>query len=146
MWVAERAGTYKKEIGAISFLDSGLIGASQALAIIPGTSRSGITIATGLFRDLDRPSAARFSFLLATPIIAGAAASKLFHMLRHGGIPTGMAVPFALGIGISAITGCLVIAFFMKYLRQRTLRVFIYYRLIFGIIVIALALFRRPAG
>ncbi len=80
MWVAERAGTNKKEIGAVSFLDSGLIGASQALAIIPGTSRSGITIATGLFRDLDRPSAARFSFLLATPIIAGAAASKLFHI------------------------------------------------------------------
>lgn len=146
MWVAERVGRYRKDIGAVSFLDAGLIGASQALAIVPGTSRSGITIATGLFRDLDRPSAARFSFLLATPIIAGAAGSKLFHMLRHGGIPADMRMPFALGIAISAISGSLVIAFFLKYLQRRTLRVFIFYRLIFGIIVIALALFRRPAG
>jgi undecaprenyl-diphosphatase len=116
------------------------------LAIVPGTSRSGITIATGLFRDLDRPAAARFSFLLATPIIAGAAASKLLHMVRHGGLPAEMRIPFALGILISAVTGSLVIAFFLKYLQRHTLRVFILYRVIFGILVIALAIFRRPAG
>lgn len=146
MWAAERAGKARKDIGAVSFTDSLAIGASQALAIVPGTSRSGITIAAGLFRDLDRPTAARFSFLLATPVIAGAAASKLFHMLRHGGIPPEMRTPFLLGIAISGVTGCLVIAFFLKYLQRHTLRAFIFYRLIFGIIVIALALFRRPAG
>jgi undecaprenyl-diphosphatase len=146
MWVADRIGRGAKNIGAVTFVDSALIGVSQALAIVPGTSRSGITIATGLFRDLDRPAAARFSFLLATPIIAGAAASKLFHMVRHGGLPAEMRTPFALGILISALTGCLVIAFFLKYLQRHTLRVFIFYRIIFGILVIALAFFRRPAG
>lgn len=146
MWAAERIGKARKDIGQVTFADSAVIGVSQALAIVPGTSRSGITMASGLFRDLDRPAAARFSFLLATPIIAGAAASKLFHMLRHGGIPAEMRTPFALGIGISALTGCLVIAFFMKYLQRHTFRVFILYRVIFGIIVIALAFYRRPAG
>jgi undecaprenyl-diphosphatase len=146
MSVAERVGKAAKNIGAITFADCGLIGVSQALAIVPGTSRSGITIATGLFRDLDRPAAARFSFLLATPIIAGAAGSKLLHMVRHGGLPADMRTPFALGILISAVTGCLVIAFFLKYLQRHTLRVFILYRVIFGILVIALAIFRRPAG
>jgi undecaprenyl-diphosphatase len=146
MWAAERMGKCRKNIGQVTFVDSAVIGLSQALAIVPGTSRSGITMASGLFRYLDRPAAARFSFLLATPIITGAAASKLFHMLRHGGIPAEMRTPFALGIGVSALTGCLVIAFFMKYLQRHTFRVFILYRLIFGIIVIALAFFRRPAG
>jgi undecaprenyl-diphosphatase len=146
MWVAERIGKGSKNIGAITFADSATIGVSQALAIVPGTSRSGITIATGLFRDLDRPASARFSFLLATPIIAGAAGSKLFHMVRHGGLPAEMRTSFALGILISALTGCFVIAFFLKYLQRHTLRVFIFYRIIFGILVIALAFFRRPAG
>jgi undecaprenyl-diphosphatase len=146
MWVAESAGKRKKDMSGVTFTDSALIGVSQALAIVPGTSRSGITIATGLFRDLDRPAAARFSFLLATPIIAGAAGSKLYHMLKHGGIPADMRTPFALGIAISALSGCLVIAFFLKYLQRHTLRVFILYRVIFGILVIALAFFRRPAG
>jgi undecaprenyl-diphosphatase len=146
MWVAERVGKGSKAMGAVTFQDSLTIGVSQALAIVPGTSRSGITIATGLFRDLDRPAAARFSFLLATPIIAGAAASKLLHMVKHGGLPADMRMPFALGILISAVSGCLVIAFFLKYLQRHTLRIFILYRIVFGILVIALALFRRPAG
>jgi undecaprenyl-diphosphatase len=146
MWAAERIGKGRKDLSGVSLLDSAVIGASQALALVPGTSRSGITIAMGLFRDLNREAAARFSFLLATPVIAGAAASKLFHMLRHGGIPADMRVPFALGIAISAVSGALVIAFFLKYLQRHTLRLFIFYRLIFGIIVIALAFSRRPAG
>jgi undecaprenyl-diphosphatase len=146
MWVAERVGKAAKNMAAVTFPDSMLIGASQALAIVPGTSRSGITIATGLFRDLDRPAAARFSFLLSTPIIAGAAASKVFQMVRHGGLPADMRTPFALGVLISAVSGCLVIAFFLKYLQRHTLRVFILYRVLFGILVIALVIFRRPAG
>lgn len=73
MWLGERAGRRQKDIGLVSPLDAIVIGISQALAVIPGTSRSGITITTGLFRDLDRYTAARFSFLLSTPTIAGAA-------------------------------------------------------------------------
>jgi undecaprenyl-diphosphatase len=146
MWVADRAGSGKKNIGAITLPDSLAIGVAQALAVVPGTSRSGITMAAALFRDIDRPSAARFSFLLSTPAIAGAAASALHHLMKQGGVPADMRTPFALGIVISGLSGCAIIAFFLKYLQRHTLRFFIYYRLIFGIIVIALALFRRPAG
>ena len=146
MWLAERAGSGKKNIAGITLPDSLAIGVAQALAIVPGTSRSGVTIAVALFRNIDRPAAARFSFLLSTPAIAGAAASALHHLMKQGGIPPDMRTPFALGILVSAVTGCVVIAFFLKYLQRHTLRFFIFYRLIFGIIVIALAFFRRPAG
>ena len=146
MWLAERAGSETKNISAITFTDSAVIGAAQALAVVPGVSRSGVTIAAALFRGIDRPAAARFSFLLATPIIAGAAGSAFRHVMKEGGLPADMKVPFAVGIAVSAAVGCLVIALFLKYLRRHTLLLFIYYRLILGIIVIALAFFRRPAG
>jgi undecaprenyl-diphosphatase len=115
--------------------------------VIPGVSRSGITISAGLLRNLDRPSAARFSFLLSTPIIVGAAAKDAWDLLRHeGGVPHDLQVAFAVGILVSAITGCLAIAFFIRYLRHGSLTCFVAYRLIFGIIVIALALFRHHGG
>jgi undecaprenyl-diphosphatase len=115
------------------------IGAAQALAIVPGTSRSAITIVTGLFRNLDRPASARFSFLLATPAIAAAAAKALWDLARSGGIPPDMRLPFLVGVALSGITGCAVIALLLRYLRAHTLKFFVYYRIIFGIIVIALA-------
>jgi len=146
MWLAERAASSKKGIAAITLPDSVAIGVAQALAVVPGTSRSGVTIAAALFRGIDRPAAARFSFLLSTPAIAGAAASALHHLMKQGGVPHDMRMPFILGITISGAAGCAVIAFFLRYLQRNTLRFFIFYRLIFGIIVIALALFRRPAG
>ena len=74
MWWADRAGRGQKDWGTSSCADSLSIGFAQVLAVIPGVSRSGITISAGLLRNLDRPTAARFSFLLSTPIIAGAAA------------------------------------------------------------------------
>ncbi len=143
MAVAEKVSRRKREIGAVGLTDAMAIGFGQALAIVPGTSRSGITITAGLFRDLDRYAAARFSFLLSTPAIAAAAASAAHHLQKQGGIPAGMLMPFVVGILVSAVTGCLVISFFLKYLRQHSLRFFVYYRIVFGIIVIALALFRR---
>src|SRR5260370_20626159 len=106
MWLAERAGSGKKDIAGITLPDSLAIGVAQALAIVPGTSRSGVTIAAALFRNIDRPSAARFSFLLSTPAIAGAAASALHHLMKQGGIPADMRMPFAVGIVVSAISGC----------------------------------------
>jgi undecaprenyl-diphosphatase len=119
---------------------------AQAIAIVPGTSRSGITITAGLFRNLDRPTAARFSFLLSAPAIAAAAAKALHDLMKHGGIPAGMHTPFALGIVISALSGLAVIALLLRFLQRHTLYFFIYYRIIFGIIVIALAFSRPPAG
>jgi undecaprenyl-diphosphatase len=141
MWAAERAE--EKDLASQLRDDDDQDGA--ALAVVRNLAQRR-AIAAGLFRNIDRPSAARFSFLLSTPAIAGAAASALHHLLKQGGIPADMRTPFALGIVISGISGCAVIAFFLKYLKNNTLRFFIYYRLVFGIIVIALALFRRPAG
>ena len=146
MWIGERAGSRRKNLGAVTFRDSLAIGVAQALALVPGTSRSGITITAGLFRNLDRVAAARFSFLLATPVIAGAAAKRFYDLIKHGGIPVEMHTPFALGILLSALSGFAVIAFFLRFLQRRTLYFFIYYRIVFGIIVIALASFRPPAG
>jgi undecaprenyl-diphosphatase len=146
MAIADRVGKQRREIGDINFIDSIWIGISQALAIVPGTSRSGITITAGLFRNLDRESAARFSFLLSTPAIAAAAAKALYDLLKHGGLTPDIRLQFFIGIVVSAVAGCIVIGFFLKYLRNHSLMFFVYYRIIFGIIVIALASFVRHAG
>jgi undecaprenyl-diphosphatase len=143
MYMAERAGSFKKTLGEITPKDSGVIGLSQALAIVPGVSRSGVTISTGLFRGLDRHAAARFSFLLSTPALAGAALKAFHDLHKNGGLAADMRLPFAVGVAVSAVTGFIVIAFFLRFLRTHTLRFFVYYRIVFGIIVIALAIFAR---
>ena len=147
LWFAERVGRKQKDLGHLSFLDAIAIGMAQALAIIPGTSRSGVTISAGLFRNFDRQTAARFSFLLSTPAIGAAAAKDFYDLLKHeGGIPAEMRMAFVVGIVVSGLTGCVVIHFFMNFLRRRSLNVFVAYRIIFGIIVIALAQFFRYNG
>lgn len=143
MWLADSSGRRQKDIGRVSMADSLTVGVAQAFAIIPGVSRSGSTISAGLFRGMDRPTAARFSFLLSTPIIAGAAAKKFLDLMKHGGgLPHDMQMAFLAGILASAVTGCFAIAFFLNFLRRRSLTVFVWYRILFGIMVIALALFR----
>jgi undecaprenyl-diphosphatase len=142
LWWAERTGRQEKDLGHVSLGDSLAVGLSQAVAIIPGTSRSGITIATALVRGVGRAAAARFSFLLATPILAGAAAKAALNLLRDGLAPE-MRVAFLAGIVISGLTGYLVIAFFLRYLQTNTLRIFIWYRIICGIIILVLAIFFR---
>ena len=146
MGIADRLGSRRKQLGQVSFADSIVVGAAQALAIVPGTSRSGITITAAVFRDIDRAAAARFSFLLSTPAIAGAAAKAFYDLHKAGGIPPDMRVMFAAGVLVSAITGIAVIEILLRYLSRHSLRLFVYYRIVFGIMVIALALFRRPAG
>lgn len=145
MWIADRAGRRKRDLANVNLVDTAAVGFAQALAIVPGTSRSGITITAGLFRGLDRESAARFSFLLSTPAIGAAAVLAVRDLLRQGMAPEMMG-PFIVGIVVSAVTGWLVIAWFLRFLRHASLRFFVCYRLIFGIIVLALALFRQPAG
>jgi undecaprenyl-diphosphatase len=142
MLAADRMGRQSKDIAKVGLADALWIGLAQAGALIPGTSRSGITLAAGLFRGLNRPAAARFSFLLSTPAVAAAAAKSALDLHQQGGIPPGMHTPFVVGIVVSAVTGCLVIAMLMRFLRTHTLRAFVYYRLVFGIMVIALAIFR----
>jgi len=147
LWWAERVGRKQRDLGHLNFPDAMTVGFAQVLSIVPGTSRSGVTIAAGLLRNLDRATAARFSFLLSTPAIGAAAAKDFYDLMKHaGGIPHDMRMPFLVGIAVSGITGCLVIQLFMRYLRHGTLNFFVAYRVIFGIMIIALAHFFRLTG
>ncbi len=138
MWLAEKVGKGEKPLTRTSFADALIIGIAQAFALMPGVSRSGSTITAGLFRNMTREAAVRFSFLLSTPIIAGAALLKA-HELHKEGLPAGMHAPFLVGILVSAIVGYATIAWLIRYLQSNSLRVFIVYRIVFGIVVIALA-------
>jgi len=143
MWMAERRRIGSKSMSTIQLGDSVAIGLAQAVSVIPGTSRSGATISAGLFRNMNRETAARFSFLLSTPAIAAAVAKKGWDIHKEGGIPADMKAPIVVGIVVSGILGAIVIAFFLRYLRRSSLMPFVYYRIVFGIIVIALAAFFR---
>lgn len=143
---ADSRGKRNKQLTGMTLADVLIVGCAQALAVIPGTSRSGITIATALLRDLDRAAAARFSFLLSTPAIGGAAAKAFLDLYEAGGIEPGTGTLFAVGIGMSALSGILVIRLFLRFLRQNTLRFFVLYRIAFGIIVMLLAILRPTAG
>ena len=141
LWYAEYSARLSRRIEQTSLGDSLAIGTSQALALFPGVSRSGITITTGLFRGMTREAAARFSFLLSTPLIAGAAAKEVPKLLKlhHAGaldIPQSTLIA---SIAVSTVVGFIVIAFFLKYLQTRTLKIFIYYRIAFGIVILLLA-------
>ncbi len=143
MYAADRMGRKTRDIGEIGGGDAAAIGAAQALAIVPGTSRSGITITAALFRGIDRHSAARFSFLLSTPAIAAAAAKAVHDLHKAGGLgPDLNLTKFIVGIAVSAITGCAVIAWFLRFLRDNGLAFFVWYRILFGIMVLVLAFVR----
>jgi undecaprenyl-diphosphatase len=146
MAIADRCLEKKHGLDQMNWWDAITIGLAQALALVPGVSRSGITISAARFRLLDREASARFSFLLSAPIIAGAASKDALDLRKNGGLPHDMIAPWIVGIVVSGIVGVLVIAFFLKYLRHNTLSLFIWYRIIFGIIIIALAVFFRTGG
>ncbi len=143
IWIAEKRRVGNKTMSSIHIGDAIAVGMAQAVAVIPGTSRSGATISAGLFCNMSRETAARFSFLLSTPAIAAAVAKKAWDIHKSGGVPPDMKMPMAVGIVVSGILGAIVIAFFLRYLRRSSLMVFVWYRIIFGIIVIALAAFFR---
>jgi undecaprenyl-diphosphatase len=141
MWLAERHPRLTRHLEDANTGDAVTIGVAQAAALFPGVSRSGITIITGLFRGMRRETAARFSFLLSTPIIAGAALKEVPKLLKmsHSGqldIPVSTII---IGIVVSGLVGYAVIAFFLHYLQTRTLKIFAYYRILFGIVILTLA-------
>ncbi len=146
MGIADRFGKEKNGLDQMSWWDAIIVGLAQALALVPGVSRSGITITAARFRHLDREASARFSFLLSAPVIAGAASKDALDLRKNGGLPHDMWLPWGLGILVSGMVGIVVIAFFLKYLRRNSLAVFVWYRIIFGIIVVALAVFFRVGG
>jgi undecaprenyl-diphosphatase len=141
MWWADSKANLRRKIEQADMTDAVTIGTAQAIALWPGVSRSGITITAGLFRNFTREAATRFSFLLSAPIIAGAVVTKvpaLIKMHKAGALDLPLST-LAIAIAVSGIAGYFVIAFFLRYLQTRTLKVFIVYRLVFGIIVLLLA-------
>ena len=140
LWLAERVATKKRELTEVTMVDALAVGAAQALALVPGTSRSGITITAGLFRGLTREAAARFSFLLSAPITAGAALKKAMELHKMG-IADAERLPLILGFLTSVIIGYLTIKYFLRYLQKNTLFLFIYYRIALGCVILLLIVF-----
>ena len=137
LWAADWIGSKKRKIEDIGLLDALLIGLSQALAIIPGVSRSGATITTARILGLDRADAANFSFLMATPIIAGAGMLEVRKLVHSG-----MTAQLGWGFVVSAIFGIAAIAGLLSFVRTRTYRPFAIYRIVLGVAIIAIAMFR----
>ena len=148
--LADRLAKHMRPIGAIGLKDAILIGLSQALAIFPGVSRSGSTITAGLALGLEREAAARFSFLLSAPIIAGAGAKSLYDFLRgHEAASGAAASSFAAGLPVvligfivAALSGFLCIKVLLSFLQKHTTKAFVYYRWALAILVVAFALAR----
>jgi undecaprenyl-diphosphatase len=116
-----------------------LVGCAQVLALVPGTSRSGVTISAGLFADLDRATAARFSFMLGIPVTAAAGAYKLLHLLRDG-LPSGDAAPLALAILTAFLSGYLAVWFLVSHLKRHSLFPFVVYRLMLAAVILLVVL------
>jgi undecaprenyl-diphosphatase len=127
-FVADRLGTNSRSERSLTLAEAFWIGCAQAAALVPGVSRSGITITMALLLGLRRAEAARFIFLLSIPAILGAAVSEAPKMLKVGATP-GMASLFAIGIVTSAIVGYAAVKYFIRYLANHSLDVFAWYRL-----------------
>ncbi len=135
--VAERLARHERPLTNLNLGDALLIGLSQALAVMPGVSRSGITMTTGLFLGFTRESAARFSFLLATPIIAGAGLYDLLKWFKHP--PNDLSwTAGVLGFLSAVVSSYLAIRFLLRYLRRHTFYPFAYYRLIVAAVILGL--------
>lgn len=134
LYICDKVGRKTDTLDKIGLGRSFVIGLSQALAIVPGVSRSGITMATGVSLGLNRESVARFSFLLSTPIIFGAGLLKIKDIM-HTHIDT---MPFAVAVITSAIAGILSIKFLLEYLKRKGFGIFVLYRIILGGLLITL--------
>jgi undecaprenyl-diphosphatase len=142
LWLADRLGSRRREIDALDAPSAVAIGLSQALALLPGISRSGATISAGLALGLTRESAARFSFLLATPITLGAGLYGSRHLLEASHTGTEW-LAIATGFVAAAVSGMLAIGFLLSWLRHRSVAVFSVYRLLFAGLIVALVIAGR---
>ncbi len=144
---AERLASHVRSVEDVGALDALLIGLGQALALVPGSSRSGTTITAGMLLGLRREAAARFSFLLSVPIILGAGAYKLWKTVPVLRGEPAWAVATAVGTVVSAVAGYLVIGWLLGWLRTRTTYLFVAWRIAAGVVVAALILSGvLPAG
>lgn len=137
LWLADRWGAREREIGTLTFRTASAIGVAQALALVPGISRSGISISAGLFAGLTREAAARFSFLMATPIIAGAGAWETRKLLAGESTVAVSLDALAVGMVASFASGLVAIAFLLRFLRTQPVTVFVVYRLLLSVVVVA---------
>ena len=136
---AEKKSRQNRELKSYTLKDAILIGCAQAVALIPGVSRSGITITTAMLRNSDRTSAARFSFLLSTPIIAGAGLLKAFSLFKTMNDPAAEVISFTvLGAGFvaAAVTGFFCIKYFLRYLSRGSFLPFVIYRLLLAAVIL----------
>lgn len=134
--IAERIGSQTRSINSVSLKDALIVGLAQALALIPGASRSGSTIMGGLFSGLNRESAARFSFLLMIPAVAASGILEMREALKV--LSMGDLSSLVLGTIAAGISGYLAIWFLLSYLRNRTTVIFIVYRVVVGALIIFL--------
>lgn len=141
LFIVERVAQHVRALNVASLKDAILIGLAQALAIFPGVSRSGATITAGLALGFQREAAARFSFLLSAPIIAGAGVKSLFNVYRDGFKSSELTL-FAVGFIVAAIMGYFCIRFLLQYLQKNSADIFVYYRWLLAVFVIVLALVR----
>lgn len=145
LYAVDRAAAVDRTIDDLTVRRGGILGLAQALALQPGVSRSGVTMTAGRLMGLDRESAARFSFLLAMPIIAGAGLYKGVDLLNAGF--QGYGTEFLWGFVSSAVSGFLVIWGLLKYLRGHDFKIFMIYRLAVAALVLGvIALGIRPAA
>lgn len=135
--LAEQVAKHDRPVDCITARDGLVVGMAQALALLPGVSRSGSTITAALFRGLQRDAAARFSFLLGIPAIVGAGVFETRSLLETGLAP-GEEQVFLAGMATAAIVGYLAIAFLLRYLRTRSTMIFVVYRLGLGVLLLAL--------
>ncbi|OGC47379.1 hypothetical protein A2713_00805 [candidate division WWE3 bacterium RIFCSPHIGHO2_01_FULL_35_17] len=133
MYVADNYSESNKSDKEIGFMDSLVISLSQIVALFPGSSRSGMSISTGLFRGLTREKAAKFSFLLATPIILGASIVKLPDLFSASSEQIQVIL---IGLATSFITGIISIKWLLSFLRNRSLKVFVVYRILLGVVIL----------
>ena len=145
MYAVDHLARLDRKLEALTWTDSILIGIAQAFALCPGVSRSGITMMTGLALRLDRESAARYSFLLSIPVIGGAAAYKAVEIAKNG-LPSGTAMPFAVGIVSAAISGMVAIWFVLAYLKRHNFNIFVIYRIIVGVAILILIVAGERSG
>jgi undecaprenyl-diphosphatase len=135
--VAERLARQRRAIGELGIGDAIFMGTAQAIALLPGISRSGITISSGLFRDLRRDEATRFSFLLATPVILGAGVKTLLDARKAAELFSAPDV-LAAGFIVSFVSGLAAVAFLVRFLRTHSLTWFVTYRLALAAVVLVL--------
>lgn len=141
--IVERVARQSRRYGSLAISDAILVGAAQAVALLPGISRSGITISAGLARDLTREEATRFSFLLATPVILGAGLKTVLDARKAQALFSAPDV-LAVGFVVSFVSGMAAVAFLIRFLRGHSLNWFVAYRLLLAAVVVLTLLLGYP--